>query len=202
MMVVLIILISLIFIYSMPLQYQISYNSKNISSGLKVVLKTLYGLINYKIDLADLKEKFDDKAEIRYKIDLEDIEDTINNKEKLGIEKYKRLIINFKATYMKYKNIIKYFIRKGSIKELKFNTEYDFEDAAVTGVITGILYSIQPSILLWIFKYAKIENCQFNINPLFKQKNIIHINFSCIIQFKLGHIIYGSIKHLILYKRW
>lgn len=202
--IVLIILILFILLYIMPLKIQIFYKLINKSNELEIYFKTMYGLINYKIDIPYLKMKLGDKPGIKYKINLEGTknkEDIVNNKKKLSIEEFKKSINRSKITYEKYKNVIKYFINKVFIKELKLNTEYDFEDAAVTGITAGILHSIESNILLWILKYKKIENYRFNINPLFKQENIIHINFSCIIQFKLGHIINGSIKSLILYKR-
>jgi hypothetical protein len=202
--IVLIILILFILLYIMPLKIQIFYKLIDKSNELEIYFKTLYGLINYKIDIPYIKMKFGDKSNIKYKINLEDTkdnEDITNNKKRFSIEEFKKSMNRSKVTYKKYKKVISYFMNKVLIKELKLNTEYDFKDAAVTGITAGILYSIESNLLLWILKYKKIQNYRFNINPLFKQENVIHINFSCIIQFKLGHIINGSIKSLILYKR-
>ncbi len=204
MIIVLIILILFILLYIMPLKIQIFYKLIDKSNELEIYFKTLYGLINYKIDIPYIKMKFGDKSNIKYKINLEDTkdnEDITNNKKRFSIEEFKKSMNRSKVTYKKYKKVISYFMNKVLIKELKLNTEYDFKDAAVTGITAGILYSIESNLLLWILKYKKIQNYRFNINPLFKQENVIHINFSCIIQFKLGHIINGSIKSLILYKR-
>lgn len=84
------------------------------------------------------------------------------------------------------------------IDEFILIVKFDCYDAAITGIIAGILYFIESNVLLLSLKCKRVENYKFIIQPLFKQENMVDIKFSCIFQFKLGQIIYEKIKLFLL----
>lgn len=171
----------------MPLHIEVSYKQENKENRLVMHIITLFGLIRYKVDFTSLGNK---QINVRRKLNDKSIE-----------KGFKQSIHKVKKTYQTYKTVMKYFLDKIKIEKFYLNTQYGLENAAVTGVLSGILYSIQSKILILVFRYKNIKDCQIRMTPLFQQQNTIRIDFSCIIQFKLGHIINGSIKSVILYKR-
>lgn len=199
------IVIGFLLLYIMPINIFMSYKQKNRKNDIKIHVKTLYGLINYSLDIPYLKMKiFDRNPGLNYEIDLENKEikgEYFNQEKKYSIEEFKKILKKIKKINGKYKEPINYFIDKIHIKKLNLKTDYDIEDAATTGIIAGLIYSIKSNLIFWILKYKPIKYYNFNVTPLFKQTNIIDLKFYCIIQFKLGHIINVGIKSLIIYKK-
>lgn len=186
-------------LYLMPLRIEVSYKQENKENRLVMYIITLFGLIRYKVDLTFLGNKL---VNLKGKLNYKSIEKEFMEKEnRIIIQGFKQSTHKVKENYQTYKTVMKYFLDKIKIEKFYLNTQYGLENAAITGILSGILYSIQSNILILVFQYKNIKDCQIRMIPLFQQQNIIRIDFSCIIQFKLGHIINGSIRSLILYKR-
>lgn len=209
MVIVLTIVVILILISIMNINIRIDFHLKNKNkekdNELLVYIKTLFGLISYKLDLPYIKMRFDGrKNKLEYKTELEKAKNEkvyAEKKNSFSVAKLKSMINNSQEMFQRFKLPIKYIINKLRIKKLHMNTEYDIDDAAITGIVAGILYTLQSNILLWLKSNKRISDCKVFVQPLFQQENIININFSCIIQFKLGHIINGGIKSLIIMYR-
>src|SRR5699024_9624259 len=182
--IIVVLIIFFIILYIMPVQIKILYKLNNKNNTFAVETVTLFVLFHYKIDTAFLKEKLD---QLRTKI--EKVKELTEKKDEYITQELKKVTYQTRNFYSLYKDVIQYFLNKIKISQLHFKVKYDLEDAAITGVIFGILYTLQSNILIWVLKHKKIPNCKCSITPLFKQQNVIYINLSCIIQFKLGHII-------------
>jgi len=78
-----------------------------------------------------------------------------------------------------------------TIKKFRLYTEVALQDAAQTALAVGVLSSfwgIIYSQATRFFKIAKNAN-NFLIIPNYRQQNLLNIDFSCILEFPLGHII-------------
>ncbi|RBP45581.1 DUF2953 domain-containing protein [Garciella nitratireducens] len=189
-----IVFILLFILYSMPICIEINYKQKNRKNQSDVYIIILSGLIRYKLDLTFPENKLiNAKKKLNYHF--------IEKEDQNIMQNFNQFIHQFQKNYQILKGILKYFLDKIKIQKLYLNIEYSLENAALIGIISGILYFIESKIFISIFRYKNIKDCKIKNNPLFRQQNMIQIDFSCIIQFKLGHIINGSIKSLILYKR-
>jgi len=197
----LILLISFCFM-TIDIRINLYLNNRNFEWAMYI--KTLFGVINYKLDLPYIKMKQKRWYRLGYKTELESTRDNMDNQDKekhFSIDEFKNALYRWQKIHQKYKLLIQYFLKKLRIKKIHLHTEYDLDDACVTGILAGIQYAVQSNILFWLTKYKKVQDCSLKINPLFQQENRIIIDFSCIIQFKLGHIINGGIRSFILYKR-
>ncbi|MCR1934214.1 DUF2953 domain-containing protein [Clostridium tepidum] len=67
---------------------------------------------------------------------------------------------------------------------------YDLEDAAYLAVTYGILQSLIPYFYNYLIKIFKLKNFNYNITPLFKNKNLIQFKFKGIFYISLVKIIY------------
>lgn len=189
-------------IYFLPIKIFIKFCNKD-NNELKIYIITLMGMINYKINYNFLKSRDSSK---KYslgfisKIKRTKSKKTIKkDKKKFSINELINILKNAMKNVKKYDEMIRTFIDKIQIKEIKMNTEFDNEDAAITGIVTGILYTIQSNIMTWILLNKKVEKFDIELKPLFEQKNKLYIQFSCIIQFTLGQIIFIGFKLLKLY---
>ncbi|MBV1817417.1 DUF2953 domain-containing protein [Anaerosalibacter bizertensis] len=178
--IVLIIVLILIILLFWPLYIVIDFKKKE-NNTFNIQLTALKGLIKYKIynEKKMLKRKKQNK--------------NVKNK-KLQIKKYL-------ANYDQYKKIISFFLRKGSLKKLYWVTSVGTEDAALTGIYTGILWAIKNSIISIFINKTEVDEIYINVHPDFNNKKF-EIIFNCIIKCNLVYIIivslYGfSIKKVV-----
>lgn len=159
------------------IQLQISINKKQISEYQIQVKLYIYEKINYfKLNITPKKIK---RKKIQKKI----------NKLKAKIKKNKS---NFDIKKLKeLKNL------KPELKKLNLRLSLGLEDSAQTAICTGTISSI-IAILLGIVSTIQdnLKETQVNwkIIPIYQNKNLLNIDFNCIINIKLIHIIYTIYK--------
>ncbi|NFB35881.1 DUF2953 domain-containing protein [Clostridium botulinum] len=125
---------------------------------------------------------------------------------KKGEDIKKQNYINKKINVKKYKKkqkALKVTLEKCSFKpkaNISTFLNYDLEDAAYSAIIYGVLQSLVPYIYRYLFKIFKLKNFNYNITPLFKNKNFIEFKFKGIFYISLVKIIYIYISFKINYK--
>lgn len=166
-----------------------------ILSTIKISLEK----IEFKIDSLELKEiEFNDKFLIKLelylfnkikiakiKIDKKKIE-KLNIKEKIKNLDYKKL----KADFNIDKDAIK-LVNKMDIQIDKFKLDIDIGVESVT-LTPFLVLIISTFISIILSKYAtnrKSRNYKYAVNPIYN-KNMLKVNFNCIINIKIGHIIH------------
>jgi len=82
-----------------------------------------------------------------------------------------------------WKQVLKQ-LKKWSIENVKINASIGTENPAVTAITVGTISAILGIILAQITKTP-----QYEIKPIYKDKNYIYLSINCIISIKLVHII-------------
>jgi len=129
---------------------------------------------------------------------------------KIDKEKVAKLDIRNKIKKINFKKVKKDMLPKDEAKEIvnKLNIElerFDFKlqigtiDMLITTAVVTILSSGIGIFLSKIIKEYKKERYNYEIYPIYQDKNLIKIELSCIIKVKMVHII--SIIYLLLKKR-
>lgn len=98
-----------------------------------------------------------------------------------------------------FHRIVKKFLSKVSIHELKWHTEVGIGDAAHSAQLAGTIWTLKGSIIGLISHYLKIRSRpSLTVTPHFQG---IHSRmfFSCIISVRIGHAIVAG---LMLVKHW
>lgn len=114
------------------------------------------------------------------------------SKKKADVETAKK--VHFKLVNLLPHNLRKviYKVSNSKIKlkaKLKFELDYGFEDAALTGIFFGIFNGLN-SVIYKQFEYLlKIDKYEFNILPHFNEP-MFNFRINCIISFNLAKIIY------------
>ncbi|WP_251859517.1 DUF2953 domain-containing protein [Clostridium sp. Marseille-Q2269] len=83
---------------------------------------------------------------------------------------------------------------------IKALLDYDLDDAAYSAIIYGFLQSILPQIYNFLCRIFKVKNFNYNITPLFKNRNFLDFKFKGILYISLVKIIYIYISYKINYK--
>jgi len=172
-------------VYNARLRLNITYKKLNDNDVIIAHLSTFYGIIRYKIEMP-----------------LSDFISKINN----NIEKFKHrsikrsetkpknffdffdIIENFTSTYKLYKKSTDYLIKKIYIKDFSINIEYGFNDAYIAAICYGFFYILITNFLIYIQSFMNLHVKDIMIKPEFN-KEVLNMEFNCIIGIKIGHII-------------
>jgi len=90
---------------------------------------------------------------------------------------------------------------KGECKKLVWKTNFGVKDPAVTGILTGVLWSIKGSIYSFLSQNTKkMVQPNLQVCPNFNQVDKLEVDFTSIFSLKLGNIITKGVK--IIFKRY
>ncbi|MBS4026749.1 MAG: DUF2953 domain-containing protein [Clostridia bacterium] len=87
------------------------------------------------------------------------------------------------------------FIPPANCTKLVWITKIGLDDAAVTGIFTGLLWSVKGIVYSVIcqMEHRHMGKVELNVIPNFKQK-LFEVHLDCIFKFTIGHIIIAGIK--------
>lgn len=89
------------------------------------------------------------------------------------------------------------FLKHIRCKELTWHTSMGIGDAAATGTITGLIWSIKSIILATMTNYITLQTFpRLSVQPVWNQ-TVIHTKFRCILTLTLGHAIVTGIRILL-----
>ena len=101
--------------------------------------------------------------------------------EKIDLKKIEK---NFKWEDLKAIKIL-----QPKISKLKLNMQLGLEDPMLTAFLVTSLCSIISILLPYVATNMKKENYEYTIVPVYQNRNLYKIQFNCIIQVKMVHII-------------
>ncbi|WP_078555495.1 DUF2953 domain-containing protein [Bacillus alkalicellulosilyticus] len=114
------------------------------------------------------------------------------------VEKFRQLK-EFLQHIVGFHKIVRKFLRKVSVRDIKWNSQIGIHDAALTGFLSGMIWSVKGGIIGIISNYFRLlEKPKLSITPNFQRK-VTRTDFSCIISFRLGHAI---IAGLLIVRHW
>lgn len=100
---------------------------------------------------------------------------------------------------LRYRKLINYMWDKSVFKEINWNTKIGLVDAALVGIIYGIIWSFKSTLFSLILRSKEIESIHIDVIPVFNE-NQLDIRFNCIIKIRMVYIITVWIWLLKLYK--
>lgn len=200
----LIILLLLIFLIVITkITILINYHHSQDDDRLDVKIKAWFGLIKYKISVPIIKID-DDSAAIVYEQKTQAGEQAEPDQKKKkfsakglirGIEDTRTLLTHIVSLH----RIVRSFLRKVSLKDIKWQSVIGIGDAAITGTLTGGLWAVKGGLLGVLSNYFSMKNMpELSITPSFLRP-VSQTRFQCMIQFRIGYAMLAGIK---LVKYW
>lgn len=187
----------MLLLYMMPVAVSIDASRDNEDDKITVGLKTLYGLIKLKTEIPFLIITFENgKPVLKFKVEV------ANEKRNKLLARFTKLfsIEEGESLYKAYKNkknkvtpLISYLAKKIKITDIKLKLDIGTGDAAATGVLYGIIWTVIGNIMTATKSYLNINKPKIIVVPVFSQVQL-SIDFSCIISMKSGHIINAGIR--------
>lgn len=197
--IVFILLISLIIIllFYMLISIEIKYKRDEENDIIIFHIKTGFGLIKYKIEVPYIDFlKNVENIGIRYKVISKSFigsRDSISIKRMDTINDIIKIIKQIKLNYELNKESINYLMKKIRINNIILRISFGFEDAFNTALFYGVLCTLIISILVMLKKKIKMDIKELDLRPVFA-KEVLKVEFGCIIEVRLGHIIIGIKK--------
>ncbi|NRG44756.1 DUF2953 domain-containing protein [Bacillus sp. CRN 9] len=198
----LILLILLIIIAFSKLHVTLHYFHQAKQHHLQLQFK-LWKFIKYKVDipLIELSEekpavKFTEKSSSIGGMSDEKTEEFTADDLLNSIKNMNEVITHVASFY----HIVRHFLSKITIKQLRWHTIVGVGDAALTGMLTGAFWAVKGSILGVISHYMKLRTSpDIVIAPQF-QFAVTQTSFICIFHFRIGHAMLAGIKLIKFWK--
>lgn len=193
-----IILVVLILLF-MPFYINIKIQRENSNDKIEFRIFLLKGFVKFGVEIpfVDIILAGNKPAiEVKDKIEKGQKEkDVSENKHIIAFRKIMKYIE--KALYVKTTLLVvtRYLIRKIKIIKVVWRSSIGFDNAAITAVLSGGLWSIKGFILSFILNDKEIKDLRLNVTPLYN-KNIFETYIDCIIKLKLVYIIIAGLNGL------
>lgn len=181
----------------MLISIEIKYKRDEENDIIIFHIKTGFGLIKYKIEVPYIDFlKNVENIGIRYKVISKSFigsRDSISIKRMDTINDIIKIIKQIKLNYELNKESINYLMKKIRINNIILRISFGFEDAFNTALFYGVLCTLIISILVMLKKKIKMDIKELDLRPVFA-KEVLKVEFGCIIEVRLGHIIIGIKK--------
>lgn len=193
-----ILLCLLILLLIMKITVKIDYWYQDHQDKLVIEIITFFGLIHKKwafpVIKADIKDEKKDKSdgkEVKKRITIRKVFENIQ-----GFQGVWRFLLESKES-------ISLFFRKMYILEFVWNSTFGLKDAASTGKLTGVFWTIKGIAQAVLFQFCTVRcKPQLSVIPKFNySRDSIEMDFHCIFSFRLGNAIFTAIKLFFLWRR-
>ncbi|TYS19939.1 DUF2953 domain-containing protein [Rossellomorea vietnamensis] len=200
------ILFLVIIILITKLTITVSLYHGNDNDHFIIRFRAWFGLIKYKVEVPMVKLD-DDGPNIVFEEKTEKgSEGKGKEKDKLKKETPEEMLASIKDFRELLQHvaglhrIVRSFMKKVKIGDVKWQTVFGTGDAASTGTMTGLMWGAKGGVIGVMSNYMQLQSKpQLAVIPSF-QKALIQTEFSCIITFRVGHAILAGIKLIKFWK--
>nr|WP_066050481.1 DUF2953 domain-containing protein [Robertmurraya korlensis] len=172
---------------------------------LKIKFKALFGLIQYKLEVPIIQID-DDTPTVVMKTKKEPGKTEQVKGEETSKFSPKEIFNSFYDFEVLIKHvvglhkIVRRFLKKVTIKDIKWDSVIGVGNAAYTGMFTGACWAAKGSIIGLLSTYMRMRNLpQITVTPHF-QMPISQTTLTCMIQFRIGHAMLAGIKLIKFWK--
>ncbi|MBB5324483.1 hypothetical protein HNQ34_001580 [Anoxybacillus tepidamans] len=187
-----------IFFMCMKLSITIFFQHAQDDDECRITTKALFGLVRYTVRIPLIKiDKQSPGIVVAHK-------ETVKNVSESSLKRTKynprEIIHSFKeakefAQHVVHLHVIvRKFLSHVSVTKLEWQSKIGTGDAAETGMIVGIGWSLKYGLAALISKYMSLKTVPFlSITPSFQQA-VSETKFICMIHFRIGHAMIAGMR--------
>ncbi|MCR6111649.1 DUF2953 domain-containing protein [Bacillus sp. A301a_S52] len=194
--IIFIIVVLFVLIMFLTLTVNVSFHQKNKQVDGKVTLSLLFRLIRYTITIPSVAID-DESPSLVFKEEKsgmgmkEDKQETLSY---LEVIKDIELFQHFLEETIGFYNIVTYFLSKVRITSFSWESEIGAGDAAKTGQLSGMVWSLKGAFLgILSTKVNVTKHPHLQVEPIF-QGFVFGTSFQCMLSFRIGYAIHAAIK--------
>lgn len=201
-MVILIIYIFLMIIFLIILseiECDIKFHRIKDDDNIKVQVKMFFGLIKFNLVISYLDMIVNKRLKVGFNVrgKLKTKKEVAGKRNIFDIEEIKRMYHKSRLIIHKYKKSFEYILSKVKLDSLSWETELGLEDAALTAICAGALWSVKYNILSAISQRYRPRKTYINVVPNYS--NIIfEVDLNCIIRVRIANIIITAMRLVFL----
>lgn len=187
-----ILIITILLLLFIPIYIRIELKRKSGEDKIQLIVYILKGILKYKYEISyiDLIIKY-------YNDHTDEKKGKSNEMKKDKKIKLATKLLKKSKKPIDYKKVLKaiwgYLIKKIELKSINLKSTIGLGDAALTGILYGLIWSLIGTLTNIISQYKDINEINIENNPDFNNKICI-IDFFCIIRLKIVHIIIASYR--------
>ena len=118
---------------------------------------------------------------------LEKINKNLKIRDRIEKLDFKNLKVNLKLDKETLEALKEIKIR---VSKFSLNLEIGTENVIFTSILVTLLSTVFSIVLSRVLEKEAINNSQYLVTPIYHDKNLLKIEFDCIINLKMVHIIY------------
>ncbi|MCY8533370.1 DUF2953 domain-containing protein [Bacillus vallismortis] len=190
------ILIGIVLLLRMKMYVAVEYLHADDNDKLTLKITALFGLIRIKKSIPAIKvNKADGSVDIKQKTKSK-VKKSSSEK-KITFDDVQQSIHKIEMILQQVKNLRKIsasFLAHLHITKLEWITIVGIQDAAVTGVLTGAVWSVKGGIAAMLYDHLSFVNKPvYEVIPSF-QVPVSRTHFQCIFFFRFGHAMLAAFK--------
>lgn len=185
-------------IFFTRLRLLISYQRIREEDHCVIEVTTWFGLIRFKyevpvIKLLSGKIKVEGEVETNAQKDQPSDQFMTDETVKKWADRYQTAVNHVHNFYPTLRDFLKHL----QCKEITWHTRIGIGDAAATGTLTGIVWSVKSIILASVTRYVTLRAFpRISVQPEWNGVGV-RTQFRCIISFRVGHAIVAGIRILM-----
>lgn len=195
--IILLFLFTILAITKLTITVELKHAQDN--DDLTVTFSIWFGLITYTIDIPLIRID-DESPSIVYKEKKNPGKKPKGKKEKTNkfqpkeMKNRLRLVLIMLSHVVGLHKIVRKFLKHVSITKLEWKSQFGLGDAAITGMVAGLAWSLKGSIIGIVSNYMQLKvKPNISIHPKFNEE-VSETHFICIISFRIGHAMGAGFK--------
>lgn len=189
----------------MKLSVTVVFRHRQDDDEYKIVVRTLFGLIRYTIHIPLIKLETESEAPGVAFIHKKGMGETRGREEKKGkwtpkkIADFFRKVKQFWEHVIDFHEIMKQFWRHVTITKWEWKTNIGTRDAASTGLLVGLGWSLKYAIIGAARRYMNMKTTPvIAIVPVY-DRAVSETSFLCMFHFRIGHAMVAGLRVI---KHW
>ncbi len=191
-------------LFLLPLRFNLTYHRLNEDDEIAIRLGFAYGFGQLKIEVSLLNwrlQKFWPALEMFSQVvgdesppEKEVVKNIVPGWDQLY--RAYRLMTFFGLSVQDYFQLSGWFLRRIKCRALKWRTVIGLENPAATGIAVGMIWGLKSTLYAKLQRQVQLEPVQsldIKVFPDFQHQRL-QLDFNCIFDFRLGHIIIAGIR--------
>lgn len=193
------IIVLVVLVVFTPVRIIMFYERVHEKDHLTVEMTAWFRLIRYKYEIPVMKllsNRLKIIKEVESSVQTQGTTDeTAITKEK--IDKWIRDYRNMVEHIHDFFPTVRRFMKQIQCKEVVWQTSLGIGDAAATGTLTGVVWSIKSLIIATLSRSVTLQTYpRISVQPVWNEA-VIHTKIRCILMFRVGHAILAGIRLLL-----
>ncbi|WP_181832956.1 DUF2953 domain-containing protein [Bacillus taeanensis] len=169
---------------------------------LVVTFKAWYGLISYTLNVPLIKVEDSTSLVVKSEKSVNNDTQQEDTQKFTPLEMIKKIELfqDFLQDVIGFHKIVRSFLKHVSITKFEWKSVVGVNDAALTGMVIGVAWSIKGSLIGLVSTYMNLKaKPQIEVHPAF-QTAVSQTRFVCMFSFRIGHAIGAGLKVVKFWK--